>query len=178
MLYFYGLNEDNYCTMMPKSFPNLLYYFNLITTYVFSFGIPFSAIAFANIVFVQSLLTRKTVGAQNEAHKKDEKSEQEKRKMQAERNYVIMLLFLTCSFSLFLIMGAVFYQYSKNYKLEEATFFLVLAENSLIMNNSLNFVFYYMSGQMFRTAFKTAWSKIFGGNANKRICDSRITAKS
>jgi len=100
---------------------------------------------------------------------------QEARKLQAERSYVIMLLFLTCSFSVFSLAAVVFiflsvqYALSENYTHEQSTFFHVLTSNSMILNNSLNFFFYYMSGQMFRTAFKIAWNNIRGGKDNNSI---------
>jgi len=118
--YFYGHNEDQICSVMPRSFPNLYSYYYIIVTYVFYFGIPFSAILFANIVFIRSLKKRKTAVNKKDANKTNEKSKQEQRKLQAERNYVTMLLFLTCSLCIFAIGWYVLYVLNQIQWLEAA----------------------------------------------------------
>ena len=170
VLYFYGHNEDKICAMLPKNFPVLLDYFNFTVNNILFFGLPFCSIVIANIMFVRELRNRKQ-SKRNEtkgANPTDEKTKREQQKLQAERNYVIMLLFLTCSFLVFSLSVAItnfLYVYmllSDEYAIEQAFFVGTLSATSMLMNNSLNFIFYYLSGKMFREACRKAVKSIFG----------------
>ena len=166
VLYFFDLNDDELCVMLAQNVPTLLDYYSVISNHIFFFGLPFSLIVFANIFFIRELQHRKSA-MRKSAGTTAGNDEQAKRKLRAEKSYIVMLMFLTGSFLVFSLSVAVFnllgIQIALNdeYTQEQANFFAVMAENCMIMNNSLNFLFYFMSGEMFRTALKAAWKKGF-----------------
>ena len=96
----------------------------------------------------------------------DEKIRVEEKKAEAERDYVLMLLILTVSFLVFSLAAAVFV--FLNIGLSSAPEpkkddLLELSENlvafCLVINNSLNFIFYFIGGKMFRKALFVAIKK-------------------
>ena len=84
----------------------------------------------------------------------------QERKRKCEKNYVVMLLFLTCSFLVLIstvaVINVLSLETSANSSQNEdkKNFYEIATEIPMIMNNSLNFIFYAFSGRMFRKAFK------------------------
>ena len=133
-------------------------------------AVPFIEIMIANVYFLYSLLTR-NFGVKTETvatwDGQSSGKENARRKAQAERNYVILLMFLTLSFRVLsmiaLILNVVTYQLTLDSKhnIELRDFLIVVAELFGIMNTSLNFVLYFASGNTFRNGFKTAMKHYF-----------------
>ena len=76
-----------------------------------------------------------------------------------DRNVVIMLLVVCCSYLIFTATAAFFNVLghmciSKPFSLKDKMFVRSLAEVPAVMNNSLNFLFFYLSGSSFRQTFK------------------------
>ena len=82
----------------------------------------------------------------------------QQRKEDTARQYTIMLMTLALSFLACLLVSITLTAYSLMYAQHARTFY-ALAETCIIVNNSMNFVFYCISGEAFRNAFKKAIKK-------------------
>ena len=95
-----------------------------------------------------------------------EKAKIKQQKTDAERDYVFMLLILTLWFLFSTLLSGVFVFWNSilttrpephNSELIEFTENMNSFAN--VMNNSLNFVFYYLEGKLFREALQKALKK-------------------
>ena len=85
----------------------------------------------------------------------------QQRKEDMARQYTIMLMTLALSFLVCLILSVSLTFISLAFP-QYAFVFYALAEICIIVNNSMNFVFYCISGEAFRKAFKKAIMKKCG----------------
>ena len=74
-------------------------------------------------------------------------------------NVIVTLIVISCSYLMFSVASCSFNRISQTdmeqeLSANEAAFAQLMAELMAVLNNSLNFIFYYLSGQMFRSTFK------------------------
>ena len=140
---------------------------------VLVFGGPFLILVGANIIFVHSLWSRKNTEVSKVRAVTNSTGvvnivqvNRLNRKLRHERNFVIILVVLTCSFSFFLVtavvtnfLGRVLFEADPTTQ-DKALFFQSLSAMALIMNNSLNLAFYLLCSRMYRSACKKALLKL------------------
>ena len=174
-LLFHDLDADGICNIQPgESYDTLQSVYSITTHLVLTFGGPFLILVVANIIFIQSLRSRKRSEISRNAtstisavvSSDPTRINRLNRKLRQERNYVIILLVLTCSFSFFLLiaigtnfLGRDIFAADPTTQ-DKAQFFQSLSAVALIMNNSLNFAFYLLCGRMYRSACKKALLKL------------------
>ena len=89
-----------------------------------------------------------------------------KRKQQFDRSYVILMLSITCSFMTLTILAALINNVAIKISLDpeadpaKTQFYQMAVELPMLMNNSLNFLFYISSSRMFRKAFIERFGKM------------------
>ena len=133
----------------------------------FASGLPFLILLGANIIFARSL--RKRTKTELDKAQTEAKVERLARKLRNEQNYVIIMMNLTCFFSVFLIIAILSNFLSANSnKLvdfadnpELSLFLSTLSSVAKIANSSFNLAFYLMSSRMYRDAFKKAVKKMW-----------------
>ena len=177
--FFLDINNDGVCIISPKGYPELHRIYSLFTVFVVFFGFPFAMVFLTNISFAVSLLKRrsgsKIKNNQNASNVTSEKAKIEKQKIDSERDFVFMLLILTLSFLVFTLTSGIFLFWNVGLSVSTGPQNDALIEftenmNSFanIMNNSLNFIFYYVGGRMFRDALAKAIRKRESKQASKK----------
>ncbi len=131
----------------------------------------------ANAVFVYNLKNRKSVITRQEsviemdeidqtARKRTLNSENDVRvrlKAENERSFIVMLVITTGSYLVLTLVSAVIFatifRVAMQGSPEEFLFANILGTLPTMLNNSLNFAFFYSSGPMFRNALRAALKK-------------------
>ena len=95
--------------------------------------------------------------------KTDATSKQDSNKLKAQQNYVVMLTVMSSSFLIILLLittiyfiGIVIVSDTSGQHLDKLGFIQTLDPFLLLINCSMNFVFYALSGRMFREALAKA----------------------
>ena len=173
LFFFMTIGEDGKCQMAAQGYPALMEISVIFRSFVINLGLSHVSFAAANIIFVQSLLKRTNAanaaskakpnnetGQQSTSTAVDEKA---RRKERNNRNYIIMLILLTVSCSAASITIGTLNMVSKDKKakgeMDLSKVLKAIIEIPKVFNNSLNFVFYCISGEMFRKAFVRAFFK-------------------
>ena len=161
LLYIFGTTNtdgEKRCEIQEEANEQLSLFYTSVRIYFVAFSAPFVTLLVSNVVFVYSL-RRRFSSSQSRPE-----TDQSRAKWKNERNYILMLLILTCSYLILsstnAILQMVLIGQSEKWNSAQKSFFEVALEVPVILNNSLNFFFYFISGQMFRNAFKKAISKI------------------
>ncbi len=136
-----------------------------ISQMIIVFLIPAAILILSNIIFISRLFKRrKKLPAQRNVKKSRTSNESEAPtrmgpRLANEQNYVKMLLATSCSYLVLMfstialnIVGLNYSQLKEKRQLGQTLW--SLATLPTILNNSINFCFYYSSGPMFREAFK------------------------
>ncbi len=184
VLYMFALDpEKDRCLVRDTPYDRVLSMFSWTYNYVFFFGVPFAILGCSNVVFIYSLKKRSS-GVRKTASGAQGVSEQARKKAQNERNYVVMLLILTSTYTV-LSMSVAIINYVSITQLEDippdaSIFFKGLTQIPPNVNSSLNFLFYYFSGPMFRVAFKKAFRRLLGvqNESEAQIATSTAAATS
>ena len=159
--YFQETNDEGVCVILPKAYPTFHLFYSFFVSFIVFFGLPFALVFSTNLTFVISLAKRRYGGKFKQeltlSAKHEEMSDAQKQKFDAERDYVIMLLMLTLSFLLFTLASGVFIFWSvalstapESQDGDLIEFAGTMNTFANIMNNSLNFMFYFIGGRMFR----------------------------
>ena len=94
----------------------------------------------------------------------------QRQKEQNKRNYITMLLFMTTAYLFCVFMFFATTAIRRNtVEVEKKMMLLTFGELWLIMNNSTNFLFYFMSGHAFRKAFRKAIHINKSGKADENV---------
>ena len=158
-LYYFGKKtEQDVCDVQQIRFSEYSSLYVSILLYGYFLGAPFATLLISNGVFVWAL--------RNRTHASTSVSnEQSRAKAQNERNYILMLLVLTGSYLVLSLTNTILQMIAINVSskdLDKKTFFAVTLEVPVIANNSLNFLFYFASGRMFRNAYRKARRHLMG----------------
>ncbi len=169
-------SEEERCEVQEREYEQLAFYYISFVIYFVAMGEPIVLLLVSNFVFVFSLMRKRSSAVQS---RRDTTQSQTKSKN--ERSYVLMLLVLTCSYLLLSCSNAALQMIligrADGLTSAQTSFFEVALEIPVIFNNSLNFVFYFISGQMFRKAFKKALGNLFG-NEKQTNAGSTVDGKS
>ena len=149
-LFFNRVDENGRCAVYRGRYPIIHDVYTLVSEYIFVFAILLGVIVASNVIFIRELKSRPKMGS----------SSQQERKKQTQRSYVMMLLALSCSFSILSLittigMSAGIFLYLGG-EAQKAEFATTLSTFSVVVNNSVNLLFYYMSGDMFKEALREA----------------------
>ena len=108
-LVFRNIGEMNVCAIKKSdTIETIQKVYSFVGHALFSFGGPLLVLLTANIVFIKSLMARKKREAAKQPTTNANTDVQAQRlssKLRNERNYVIIMVVLTCSFSFFLVIG-------------------------------------------------------------------------
>ncbi|XP_075254529.1 uncharacterized protein LOC142345948 [Convolutriloba macropyga] len=176
VLYFYDIvpKEDSKCLADWDNYPKFFGYYGMATNYAVFSGIPFVILLGANWVFISALINKPSVekpkaengNQRNVTEARTKVKRRDDRKERNKRSYVIMLMFLTGSYLVFSATTAAnnitAIQSFGKVSADQSAFRMIITEITLILNNSVNFLFYFMSGSVFRSAFKSAILNLFG----------------
>ena len=154
------LSRDDYPRCIPYSsiFRHFETYFWL--SFVFNFILPFIFLLTMNIIIIHTLRKRsRKIFRHFEGHGKGQKKGQISKVKNMEKQIYITLLLVTCGFLVLttplylVIVLVVFSIVNRNTPRGSALFYLLyhVAQKSFYTNNGINFFFYVMSGQKFRT---------------------------
>ncbi len=130
------------CDYKGGRMPTFSAVFSMVTRFI----LPVGLMIFSNIVFVWALKNRQRKNRQREG-----RQGQESQKRSNETNFILMMLISTCSFLALLMFFLATIRMSIVYENAISDFFRSLGRVSLILNSSLNVV-YYSSTKMFRNA--------------------------
>ena len=165
VLYFFNLDKTTGNSKLQGDLnPLIRKIYSGISSLIY-FTVPIFFLVYANIVFITTLINRKKIRNASNAQKfqSKEKAHFEKERSDSERSYVLMLIWLSVTFTITFffttLMNLAILRLSSS-KIQPDIISLEVLRNCLAVlvawNNSLNFVFYWLSGAMFRRALKKA----------------------
>ena len=127
---------------------------------------PSTTLIGSNVMFVVRLLRRRQKKdlRKNQGHQMSQLEARRKSKADNERSYVKLLRITTCSYLTLLFASVMLTNTSFYFQQQESTrtigqIMRVTILLPVVLNNSLNFCFYYISGPMFKEAFSKAFFK-------------------
>ena len=153
-LAFYRLDKTRGCTWFSSL--NAAFVMAFVNTAVFFF-IPIVVLVVSDLIFVRGLAERTSKslssGARGAPTKDAATLERERQKESRAREYTIFLICLTISY-LVCYLGVGIFSSMAGWGAAYGDLLRVISKLFVIVNNSKNFIFYYMSGDAFRSAFK------------------------
>ncbi len=127
--------------------------------------VPAATLITSNVVFVRALKRRRAHFRPNEnssSPKTRLAAQRRAKRAENERNYIRMLMWASCSYLTLMVLSIFLYNFGISLSksplyFETGQLVVALGQLFLVMNNSVNFCFYYSSGPMFREAFHKAF---------------------
>ncbi len=153
--------ETKSCSYKPNSPPYYISVYMLIVLVI----IPMVLLVFANAVFMWALKKRPSAGQNINSTEAGRSREKERRKN--DNNYVLMMVVTTCAFIVLRLCGLGFeVEAVRRSGLNNGggEFFWALGRLCIILNSSLNLIF-YSSSEMFRKALRDALKSILKAKA-------------